>query len=140
MKLKSIKQSKSIKNSASIQICPQCGSPDIETDFSNPGAINWGFLSSKKCNNCGHVGTFFPSISKNKVKAKPSSKVKGQDYVDKTFSKGYFAYTFLIWGIIFLLLELTMITFYKTHSPSFILSTVGILLILMYYLSKRFKK
>jgi len=47
------------------QICPKCRGTDIQTDFSNPGKVATGhFINTKKCNKCGHVGTFFPIIEK----------------------------------------------------------------------------
>ena len=92
MKLKQIKRTKPIKKSDSFQVCPKCGSPDIETDFSNAGAISFGILNNKKCNHCSHVGSFFPAIQKNKVKVTPKKDVKDQIYMDQTFTKGYFSW------------------------------------------------
>ena len=53
---------------SNILICPKCNSSDVETDFSNAVAVARGFIEIKKCNNCEHTGTFFPSISKEKLK------------------------------------------------------------------------
>ncbi|HLC31618.1 MAG TPA: TFIIB-type zinc ribbon-containing protein [Candidatus Nanoarchaeia archaeon] len=51
----------------SIQICPSCKSTDIETDFSAAG-IFMGLLQRRKCKNCGYEGSFFPIITKEKIK------------------------------------------------------------------------
>ncbi|MBU0976931.1 MAG: hypothetical protein KKD18_00775, partial [Nanoarchaeota archaeon] len=90
-----------MKNKSRIQICPQCGSPDIKTDFSNAAAITRGFLNVMKCNHCGHEGTFFPTIEISKLK-KPLDvkKVKNVQHFDKTFARGisktYFSVFFLV--------------------------------------------
>lgn len=83
-----------MKNKSRIQICPQCGSSNIQPDFSNAGAITRGFMATVRCNNCGHEGTFFPTIEKTKLKKslKPK-KIKNVQYLDTTFAKGIFTIT-----------------------------------------------
>jgi len=85
------------------QICPHCGSPDIETDFSNAAAVAFGYLSIIKCNNCKHEGTFFPTVPISKIKKpiKPSQ-VKTNTKKDITFAKGYFGTFMLSIAILFI--------------------------------------
>lgn len=57
------------------QICPKCGSTDIQTDFSNSVAVRIGhFINLKKCNNCKNIGTFFPIVKQKKEAIKKSKK------------------------------------------------------------------
>src|SRR3989344_4465720 len=91
-----------------VQICPKCKSPDIETDFSNAGAVSVGhFVNLKKCNNCGHNGTFFPTIPISKLKSPlPASKVKNNQHFDTSFAKGYFGLHIRVIGFFFILMGL----------------------------------
>ena len=53
------------KQKSEKQICPKCGSVDIQTDFSNPAGVATGnFINTKKCKKCSHIGTLFPIIKK----------------------------------------------------------------------------
>ena len=119
-----------------IQVCPKCFSPNIETDFSNAGAVALGFFQNiKKCNNCGHSGTFFPKISENKIKVKKSSTVKNRQYVNDSFLKGYFAYFFLFGGA-FSIIVGVIIMLYKLFAQGFAFVIVGIISLFIYYFSK----
>jgi hypothetical protein len=121
---------KKLKN---IRICPQCMSPDIETDFSNAAAVGAGFINNSfKCNHCGHVGTFFPEISIKNLK-KPLSKkeVKNVTHVDMTFAKGYFGTEFFVTGI-FLLIAGPFVFFYKAVLGGAIF-VIGLLLLFIYF-------
>jgi len=103
------------KNQKTVQICPQCGSPDIETDFSNPAAVIRGFLHVKKCNNCNHEGTFFPRITLNKLtKPKKTSEVKNKQHFDTTFAQGIYPITLFS---VALLLLITSSAFFLYKKP-----------------------
>lgn len=46
-----------------VRLCPRCNSGNIETDYSNIGAIITGtFQDQMRCRNCGYTGTFFPIV------------------------------------------------------------------------------
>lgn len=125
-----------MKKEQYIQVCPKCFSPNIETDFSNAAAVATGFFQNiKKCNNCGHSGTFFPKISKSKIKTKQKSEVKNQTYFDKTFAKGYFAYLFLFWGILLIIIGI-IISVYKLLAQGFAFVIIGIISLVIYYFPK----
>lgn len=47
-----------------IPICPECGSTDIGTDFSNPVVWDFGAPPKKKCRTCGYIAEVFPEIEK----------------------------------------------------------------------------
>ncbi len=102
-----------------IQICPQCGSPDIETDFSNAAAITRGFLNVMKCNHCGHEGTFFPTIHKSKLK-KPCNikQVKNVQHFDKTFARGFFKITLFAFFVFFGIIGAFMLSHQETRISS----------------------
>ncbi|MFH1802309.1 MAG: hypothetical protein ABH864_02545 [archaeon] len=108
-----------MKNKNHIQICPQCGSPDIKTDFSNHAAVVRGFFNVMKCNHCSHEGTFFPTVEKNKLKKPPSIKeVKNVKHFDKTFAKGSFRTEFGALAIFFGIIGMAMILYPETRSMS----------------------
>ncbi len=106
-----------------IKICPTCGSPDIEADFSNAAAVADGFFYSKRCNNCGYNGGFFPEIPVSQLKKpKNPNEIKNNQYVDKTYIKGVIG----IWkvtGIIVLLfgIFLLFIPFMRTFALVFMI-------------------
>ena len=93
------------KNEKRIQICSVCGSPDIETDFSNHAAVVSGYMSVKKCNNCGFKGTFFPTIPLSqlrKPKAREEVEIKDELY-NKNFINGIIGF-WKILGIVMIAL------------------------------------
>ena len=52
----------------SVQFCPSCNCTDIKTDFSNPASVGLGiFNNAYVCNRCGHSGSFFPAVEKEKL-------------------------------------------------------------------------
>lgn len=108
-----------MKNKSRIQICPQCGSPDIQTDFSNAGAIARGFMGVMKCNHCNHEGTFFPTVHITELK-KPFNlkKAKNVRHFDKTFSRGLFKTTLFLLLIIFLMTGIIMFNNIETRNSS----------------------
>jgi len=71
-----------------IQVCPKCGSPDLDFGFHSAAGASVG-LSSIKCNNCGHIGRIFPKIPASKVKKpKKTKKVKGRELVSTYYGSG----------------------------------------------------
>jgi len=50
-----------------VKICPNCGSIDIKTDFSNPAVWAYGTPSKYKCNSCGRLGFLFPEIPEDNI-------------------------------------------------------------------------
>jgi hypothetical protein len=128
-----------MKKLETIRICPQCMSPDVETDFSNAAAVGVGFINNSfKCNHCGHAGTFFPKISVKDLK-KPLSKkeVKNVKHVDMTFAKGYFGVEFFVAGIFFLLFGIILLV-YGAFSQGLVVVTVGAILT-GFYFYRRYK-
>ena len=63
-----VKKDKLEPSNDAVTVCPVCGSTNVETDFSNPLVWAAGTPSNYKCHSCGHVGTFFPQIDRDKVK------------------------------------------------------------------------
>lgn len=127
------------KSKEAMQICPQCGSPNIETDFSNAGAISLGFIQVKKCNNCGHTGTFFPKIPADKVK-KPLTKkqAKNISHVDTSFAKGYFKIQLWFYFLVFILLAAMFAAFKETRNYSIIPLIISLIcLFLAIFLPKK---
>jgi predicted RNA-binding Zn-ribbon protein involved in translation (DUF1610 family) len=124
------------KSKNRIQICPQCGSPNIETDFSNAAGVIRGFFNTIKCKNCGHEGTFFPTVNIKELK-KPLNpkKARNVQHFDKTFSKGIFKTELLVFIIMLTIAGLTLIVYNKTFYSIFLLS-IAIILLIIYFLTK----
>lgn len=57
-----------------VKVCPQCGSPDVITDFSQAGLVAGG-LMGYTCNNCGHSAQIFPEMLLSKVKILKNKKL-----------------------------------------------------------------
>ena len=71
------KQKRKNKSERYVQVCPQCFSSDIENDSSNALAARFALSHVKKCNNCGHHGSFFPEVHQSKLKKTiPKEKTK----------------------------------------------------------------
>ena len=65
-----------LKMGRKMAICPKCRSIDVSNDFSNAGAVNFGFLNRKKCNNCGYSGAFFPEVSEDEMVEKTKKAIR----------------------------------------------------------------
>lgn len=123
--------------SSKIQICPRCGSPDIQTDYTNAASIARGFAQAMICNHCGHTGTLFPLINaKSLKKPLPKNKVKNIEHLDKTFAKGLSAYTFGIEGLFFLIISIILIL-YKQYSFSLFTFIIAAILLTVYLKRKK---
>ncbi|MCA9485605.1 MAG: hypothetical protein KC506_02055 [Nanoarchaeota archaeon] len=120
-----------------IQVCPQCGSPDIQTDFSDAGRVATGVFNVMKCNHCKHEGTFFPTVNKKQLtKPLPKKQVKNVKRFDKTFARGYSAY-FLGTGGLFSILASIISFAYDLNSAGFALLILGIILSSLYFNSRK---
>jgi hypothetical protein len=51
-----------VKEAKYVQVCPKCGSVDLEIDFSNPVVWDYGTRSLYKCRDCGNMGAVFPEV------------------------------------------------------------------------------
>jgi len=92
-----------------VSVCPKCGSPNIETDFSQPANIMGGIYPSK-CNNCNYVGKIFPEINIKDLKQPlPKKEVKNVQLVSQEYGKGYMG-ALKILGPIGILIGLVFLT------------------------------
>ncbi len=123
-----------------IQICPKCGSPDIEVDFTNAAAVSAGFIGQvKKCNYCGHTGKFFPEVPISKVKKlKEKNEIKGKTFIDKTYVSGVIGLWKII-GIIAILFSVAMLFIDSARSIGFYFLLLGILLTIYGFLRDEYK-
>lgn len=53
---------KSSKEEKYVRVCPQCKSPDVDMDKSNPLQPAMGLPAMYICNKCGHLGNYFPEV------------------------------------------------------------------------------
>lgn len=57
-----MKRQKKRKKEEYVNICPKCGSINVQTDFSNPVVWDFGTTVKYKCNSCGYLSNFLPQI------------------------------------------------------------------------------
>ncbi len=113
-----------------IPICPECGSTDIETDFSNPVVWDFGAPPKKRCRSCGYIAEVFPEIEQKKSSAYQKKKKKSTTTdVSATYGidteTGYRVGMFEgIFGILFGVLGVVLLSF-------FVSVVVGIILFIL---------
>ena len=122
-----------------VQICPKCGSPNIETDFSNAAAVSYGVLQTKKCNNCGQTGQFFPKVAISKLKKpKKASEIKDIQRLDISVSYGIIGLMKII-GIFMVVGGLGLLFITETYLGIYSI-ILGLLVSLYGFLYKNHKK
>ena len=69
-----------------VIICPHCASTEVQTDWSSLPRTAGGFSLQYLCNQCGHLGTHFPEVTKSEVKTiqKQAEEHKWIEREDKT--------------------------------------------------------
>jgi len=72
-----------------------------------------------KCNHCGHEGTFFPIIEKDKLKKPLSAKeTENVKHFDTTFAKGIFRIILLSLTLLFGVVGAVMVSYPETKTMS----------------------
>lgn len=73
-----------------IRICPQCGSDDVEADFTEAAMARAGGSNKWHCNHCDYIGMVFPEVPLSEVPDDPIpvEDLPEREQVDLSYGKG----------------------------------------------------
>ena len=139
-----MKRQKKNKKDRYTNICPKCGSVNVQTDFSNPVVWDFGTTTKYKCNSCGYLSNFLPQVLIKNIKNYRKELKKGikeglikresQPLVDT--APGFFVG---VWeAVVFLVssLLLVYINYASYRSPLKFLLSLILVMILIYIIIK----
>ncbi len=125
-----------------MRICPKCSSIRVSPDFSVPGAISWGFMSSWKCERCGFVGNslLFAEVPASNL-PKPRSIKKYYPRLDSSFGRGLLG-MMKVFGPVYTLSSISSYFIYPEHRFLSVFYGIipGILITVYAYRRKYFEK
>ncbi|MFH1585552.1 MAG: hypothetical protein ABIB79_02205 [archaeon] len=122
-----------------ITICPKCGSPDIQSGFSNAASANIG-LADKICKNCGHTAQVFPEIPISEVKKPKDPKtIKDRQLVNLAYASGLTS-VWKITGIFGVIASIFILMSQEYKLGGYFLLPLSSLIIIYSFLKDKYKE